>query len=263
VKFGSYFENLFTMNIRIKNVDFYEQLKMRSLVRIEFGSQLYGTKNEKSDTDYLYIYRTSESELRSFLQSKHAFQFKEDGFDHNFVSLHAFIRNLLDGDSTIHFEVLHSEDLKNCIELKFLYDMRYDLVNYSIIKSYLGLARRDLKLRNKQKTAYDFAKAILHAYRGFFYAESLMEQNFTLKNEKYLNIYQSSVFDIELLLTQIDKLRNDLNSNNHFNRYISLENAQKLDFYLHQLMKSDMWAALNWEMNLDLFYNAFENWVEY
>ncbi len=251
------------MNIRIKNFDFYEQLKTRALVRLEFGSYLYGTKNEKSDTDYLYIYRTSESELRSFLQSKHPFQFKEDGFDHNFVSVHAFIRNLLDGDSTIHFEVLHSDDLKNCAELKFLYDMRYDLVNYSIIKSYLGLARRDLKLRHKQKTEYDFAKAVLHAYRGFFYAESLMEQKFTLKNKKYLSVYESNTFDIDLLFSQIDILRNDLNSNNQFNRYISLENAQKLDFHLHQLMKSDIWNALNWEMNLDLFYNAFENGVEY
>jgi hypothetical protein len=24
-----------------------------------------------------------------------------------------------------------------------------------------------------------------------------------------------------------------------------------------------IWTALSWEMNLDLFYNAFENWVEY
>jgi predicted nucleotidyltransferase len=251
------------MNIPIKDFDFYKQLKKATLVRIEFGSHLYGTKNENSDTDYLYIYRTSESELRSFLQSHHAFQFKELGFDHNFISLHAFIRNLLNGDSTVHFEVLHSDDLKNCAELKFLYDMRYDLVNYALVKSYLGLARRDLRLRHKQKTEYDAMKAILHAYRGFFYAESLVARTFTLKNDNYLKVYKSKVFDIDSLFSDIENLRNALNLNNDFTRYITLENAKRLDSHIHSLMQSALWTALSWDMDLSLLYNAFENGVEY
>ena len=96
------------MNIHFEDKDLFEQLKRESLVKVKVGSHLYGMETDESDVDYLYIYLKPENMKDSFIWEHHQLQYKEDGVDHNFVDLHTFIRNILTGDSTINFEVLHS-----------------------------------------------------------------------------------------------------------------------------------------------------------
>src|ERR1700749_424554 len=99
------------MNIHFKDKELFENLKHATLAKVRIGSHLYGTNDSESDEDFLHIYATSEKELQSFIWTNHQLQYKTDGNDHNFISLHAFIRNCVNGDSTINFEVIHSTEL--------------------------------------------------------------------------------------------------------------------------------------------------------
>jgi hypothetical protein len=65
----------------------------------------------------------------------------------------------------------------------------------------------------------------------------LVARTFTLKNDSYLKVCKSMVFDIDLLFNNIENLRNALNLNNDFTQYITLENAKQLDTHIHQLMQ--------------------------
>lgn len=266
------------MNIHFKDENLFELLKSKSLLRIRFGSNLYGTMDENSDTDYLYIYRTSESEMNSFLNSQHQLQYKEvlngNSIDHNFVSLHTFIRNLINGDSTVNFEVLFSEDMKNSLYLDFLWEMRYKFINYSIIRSYLGLARRDLKLLSKQRTLKDKNKAALHAYRGFRFAQCLYEHPFGFMNElrsvkefkKNFSIENSdsgkTLRELTGMISQLREIFN-LDWNVKMNKYISEQNSVLLDSYITSLIQSKEWQEKSWNLDMRVFYNSYENWIDY
>ena len=61
-----------------------------------------------------------------------------------FINIHSFLSNAISGDSTINFGVINSKQILGT-ELDFLYKYREYFYNYKIIRSYLGLARRDLK----------------------------------------------------------------------------------------------------------------------
>lgn len=80
------------MNIHFDNKELFEKLKSATIAKVVIGSKMYGTYDaSKSDIDYLYIYATSENELNSFIKTHHQLQYKEDGIDYNFVSLHTFL----------------------------------------------------------------------------------------------------------------------------------------------------------------------------
>jgi len=263
------------MNIHIKDVDFFEKLKESAILKIEIGSVNYNLNTNKSDKDYLYIYQTSDEESNSFVKVHHQFQYKEDNIDHNFVSLHTFIGNLINGDSTINYEVIHNKVLINT-DLEFLYQLRDSFRNYSIIRSYLGMARRDLKMiGNELEDSKN--KKLIHAIRGYFFAKSIMENNFSLINYDLINIandIRTRSFKQNYLITQeynkkISELRDELNLNIQnkllvLPKLIDPQNAKLLDSKIFNLMSSNNW--LNKKIkNFDLsyYYDTFENWVSY
>ena len=270
------------MNIHFKDSTLFENLIKASLVKVEIGSTMYGTNDSGSDTDYLYVYATSQNELNSFLKSHHQLQFKENNIDHNFISLHGFLNNLINGDSTINFEVVNSDKLVNT-PLQFLYDMRTAFNNYSIIRSYLGLARRDGKHYFKAPTHREQLKSITHIWRGFYYARAILNNNFKLIDveflEKVKEIRKTAEDDFktkkELLnssLDNISRLRDVLNekfNNKKLNlpKYMDISKKKKLDSNLSNLMSmSSAWFyRQNHLNNFDLtpFYDSFENWVNY
>jgi hypothetical protein len=110
------------MNIHLKNKEDFESLMGSVYLTVKVGSNLYGCQNQESDTDYLHFYAEHEDDTKSFLWTHHQLQYKTDKEDHNFTTLKSFIRNLLTGDSTINYEVLHSKDLQNNKDLNFLLD---------------------------------------------------------------------------------------------------------------------------------------------
>jgi predicted nucleotidyltransferase len=235
---------------------------------------MYGTNNENSDTDYLYIYATSQNELLSCFDVHHQLQFIEDGIDHNFVSLHNFLKNCISGDSTINFEVIHSESLKET-NLDWLCAFKNSFITYSINRSYLGLARRDIKHFYRYDDDYNKRKRLGHVVRGYLYAKHMFEKTFDFAkvNEEFKSI-ELNVSDSKMLKSyeqKISTLRDELNEK--FNAK-SLGLAQKFDVNAGISLQENLnaFCKLNaftnkqnilTDFSMAAFINSFENWVEY
>jgi predicted nucleotidyltransferase len=263
------------MNIHIKDINLFNKLKESAILKIEIGSSNYKLNTSNSDVDYLYIYPTTDNELNSFVKVHHQFQYKEDNIDHNFVNLHTFIGNLINGDSTINYEVVNNKELINS-NLEFLYKMKDSFRNYSIIRSYLGMARRDLKMIGNELEEVK-NKKLIHAIRGYFFAKSIMENNFNLINDELILIandirtrnFKQNWSIVEEYNKKISSLREELNLNIQnksliLPKLIEPKNAKLLDDKIFNLIKSENW--LNKKIkNFDLsyYYDTFENWVVY
>lgn len=265
------------MNIHFYDKKLFEFLKEISFTRVRIGSHMYGVDNKDSDIDYLYIYMKPQGLADSFLWEHHQLQFKEDGIDHNFTDLHSFIRNIMTGDSTINFEVLHSNEFRANNDLNFLYENRKWFYSYNIIRSYLGLSRRDLKMCTKvrPKTNGINYKKLYHAARGMRASELLMRGAYEnevsdlfysqylrdIKEEKISNTKARCL--IECTETSLSQIREELNRKfeaKEINRIMSVEHMQLLDAWLQGFThdKTRMWG-----MNTIPFYEALENGIKY
>ena len=267
------------MNIHITDKEEFEKLIYATILTTEMGSSMYGTSDENSDTDYLHIYIPSINEKNSFVNSHHQIQYKENNTDHIFINLHSFIRNCLNGDSTLNMEVLFSDSMKNSKELNFLYEMRNSFINYKIVRSYVGFGNRDLKQVGKQVNDLEKNKKVAHAYRCLKFAEMLLNGTFNpyintldtlyikdkiidIKASKDYKVRDSNISEIK---TNIESLRNDLNDklNNHILHipvYMKCEDQYLLDVNIHDLIESDYWKnKQNWYMNMLPFYKVNEN----
>lgn len=235
------------MNILFKNEQLFNNLKDSALVKVEFGSHLYGLNNDESDKDILYIIAEDKHLSNSFLWEHHQLQYKENSVDHIFTTLNQFIRNLLTGDSTINFEILHCDELKNS-NLNFLYAHRDFFYNYHMIKSYLGLARRDLNQASKE--GYINYKKLSHCYRGYISALGIINKNFDCTYSNYQedfkiikNLKNSSFTgDLGVLISNLEKnlesTRLHLNKDfdeGKFCRMMEISNMKKLDTWLQEL----------------------------
>lgn len=267
------------MNIHFTDKEIFENLKRSSLLNIDIGSTMYGTTDNSSDIDRLYIYIPSVEDDLSFVSTHHQFQYKEEGVDHLFIDIYNFIRNSLNGDATINFEIINSESLKES-DLSFLYDMRYSFHNYKIIRSYLGLCRRDVKFLHKGGTSErDLNKKLGHILRGYEFAKSIMNGNFSSKisGDLLTEIINIKSFDYkkrkvltEKLINDISNLRLDINHKLDskelgLSTYMKIEDQVKLDGYLKNLSDSELWKSKKMENLglLDLIYDVNENDIKY
>ena len=158
------------MNIHIKDENLFNNLKDATIFKMKIGSHLYKTNNINSDTDYLYIYATSKNELLSYINSHHQLQYKENNVDYIFVSLHNFMKNIINGDSPINFEVIQTDEF-NTSCLSWISDHKTNFITYTTIRSYLGICRRDIKQfhkLNKRVYIYSEMKELLDALDKFF-----------------------------------------------------------------------------------------------
>lgn len=156
------------MNIHFTSKELKEQLQESTIFKIEVGSGMYGLKNDSSDTDILCIYLDGKYNLTSFTENHHQFQYKdiENNIDYIFTSLNQFIKNILSGDSTINYEVLKSKEFQE--KFPELSNIKY---NINVVKSYLGIAKRDFKILKK-----DFSnKKLYHFVRGVEFAEAVLK----------------------------------------------------------------------------------------
>ena len=187
------------MNLHISEEQF-KNLKASTIVSIQMGSRLYGAETANSDTDILHIFAKGKDMDQSFVWTHHNFQYKENGVDHVFTSLQNFISNLLKGDSTINYECCFSKEMAESTELKWLYDFREEFKGFSLLRSYLGLARRDLKQYSQN---YD-TKKLFHALRGIWTYELIRKNMY--KNE--LKEIDADYFEflMSIRLGKIDKM---------------------------------------------------------
>lgn len=200
------------MNIHFTDKELFEKLKNATLAKVVVGSHMYGTQNifgdNTSDIDYLHIYATSTNELNTVFNTHHQLQYKEDGIDYNFVSLHTFIKNILNGDSTINFEVVQSDQLENT-HLEWLIKYRKDFITYTMIKSYNGFCKRDLKHFHKAKTEYERSKRFGHIIRGFLYSRDMLYSQWDFKavNDELKGILKGLVINKDLIKDLINEYK--------------------------------------------------------
>lgn len=264
------------MNIHFTDKLLFNKLKDATLVRATVGSHLYGSNTSESDIDYLYIYATSENELNSMVQSHHQLQYNEDGIDHVFVSLHSFIKNCLSGDSTINFEVIQSDILQDtCLE--FIHEYKELFKTQTIIKSYLGLAKRDIKYFHKADTEYLKRKRLGHIVRGYLYANSIMYHRFDFNslNKEYIQILNTLDITTNHDLRKYDQLisicRDELNrrvENKTINLSwrINVEDGIEFNESFLEFVNSELFKHCQKyleDFNMSEYINTYENWVNY
>jgi predicted nucleotidyltransferase len=276
------------MNIHFNEIELFNNLHSLSVFKSEVGSYLYGLKNKSSDIDFLSIYIEPNLNLYTFLWEHHQLQYKTNSIDYNFTTLTSFIRNILTGDSTINFEMLFSDNLKNS-ELNFLYENRQYFINYNIIKSYLGLAKRDLKYWKKDtnnclKHSIETNKKLSHFVRGVLFAEMLLNNKFTLKlNKSFILNYEKSDLDILIDIKNSDfqvdldfinfieekmydlrKLLNHKFEQGYIYKYMNPIKMKEIDSFI-----KDFISSKQNEINIshidyhNLFYESLENGIKY
>lgn len=267
---------IFAMNIHFDDKNLFEKLKRASIVNVLVGSHMYGTSTENSDTDLLYIYATSQNELLSPFDSHHQLQYKEEGVDHNFVSLHSFIKNALSGDSTINFEVIYSGSLAET-PLYWLYENREIFLTYNIIRSYIGFCRRDLNSYGRYKTDKERYKRFGHILRGSIYTEAMLrnEFDFTKCNEETLSEMLKNEYDsgkrLKELTALTTRLRTELTHANDFNtlglgKTIKVADGIKLHEWCIGFCKGDLFMDYQnvlEDFDMNRFIDSVENWVSY
>lgn len=158
------------MNIHFTDKMLKEQLDKSTIFEIEVGSGMYGLKTPVSDTDILKIYLEGSLNLTNITNNHHQFQYKdtENDIDYIYTSLGQFVKNIMSGDSTINYEVLESSEFRAQFKYLYFYINKLDKIN--IIKSYLGMAKRDVKMLKKEHSN----KKVYHIKRGILFAESIL-----------------------------------------------------------------------------------------
>lgn len=158
------------MNIHFADKKLKEQLDHSTIFEIEVGSGMYRLKTSESDTDILKIYLEGDLNLTSITPNHHQLQYNdtENNIDYIYTSLGQFVKNIISGDSTINYEVLQSPEFRK--EFKDLYFFVNKLDKINTIKSYLGMAKRDIKMLKKEPSN----KKAYHIQRGILFAESML-----------------------------------------------------------------------------------------
>jgi len=266
------------MNIHFKDQTTLSILEKSTLAKIKIGAHLYGFNDEQSDTDYLCITVPTLNEQNSFSFTHHQFQYKDEehNIDYMFVNIFNFIRNTVNGDSTINFEVLHAEELTGT-PLAFLYKLNKYFRNYAVIRSYLGLAKRDLNSVSKVSGDREKNKLLLHSYRGYYFAKHIFEENFSnrLSDELYFELLELKLITdyrvrhdkIVWLKEQIRNYRNFISNeleNDRIVRFMNIEGQILLDEKLKELITSEIYQS-KIQSNFDMLpiYNANEKGLRY
>lgn len=259
------------MNIHFTDKELFEKLKNATLAKVVVGSHMYGTNNENSDIDYLHIYATSNNELNTVFNTHHQLQYKEDGIDYNFVSLHTFIKNILNGDSTINFEVVQSDELIGT-DLEWLRMFKDDFITYTMIKSYNGFCKRDLKHFHKAKTE-ERSKRFGHIIRGFLYSRDMLysQWDFKAANEELKEILKDLVIDNTLIKTYTNltnNIRTELNKRLEnktlgYAQHFDVDAGIMLNKELQEFCKSNIFTSKQFDLDITMYINSYENWVTY
>jgi predicted nucleotidyltransferase len=266
------------MNIHFTNPQAFSELQAASIFSIEIGSKMYGTADEYSDTDILHIYIPSIEELSSFVQTHHQFQYKEEEIDHLFVNIFQFFQNSLSGDSTINFEVIHHPNLIGTA-LDWVYQHRHYFQNYKIIRSYLGMARRDLQAVKKANGNRLKNKRMGHVVRGYHFAKAILDGSFSpviqgelLAELKKVKLIEDSRQRHEFgaaLKTNIEALRTEVNhqlseGGLNFPQYMKAEQQKELDLFIQKTIQTKgLQSSQYFSLLKDAIYQALEEGVNY
>ena len=204
--------------------------------------------------------------------SHHQMQYKDENIDYLFINIHSFLRNCLSGDSTINFEIINSDKLINT-ELEFLYKNKKTFYNYKILRSYLGLAKRDIKRINIDgKDNFGRNKKVAHAYRGLVSAVKIMNNRdieLTLDEINFIKEYIWKFDDYvkrfnytKTLISEIEECRKYMNEELKITKFMKTEDQIILDSELNNLLKTTSVEQMS-DFDMTEFYEANENDIKY
>ncbi len=195
------------MNFKISK-KLHDRLCLERYDEYIFGSQLHGIANENSDKDYIRVISDVMYECFNtkgkYLPNIHSYQYDdiENNTQYIWMTETQFYRNLFSGDGNMIADVvILSGDFEDALFL---------CRTYKIIKGYIGVAKRDLKLHGNND------KKKFHAFRSLMMAEMLIDNklptisdvinlknNTTLPSTKELNDMENE------LRTKLNKMLND------------------------------------------------------
>lgn len=188
------------MNIKLTKEE-HERLCSSSFVEYVFGSKLHGIATEESDTDYIRVYEFNEvfgdESIGIFLPNIHSLQYDDNENNNQYVwmTTEQFYRNLLSGDGNMVADV-------HLLSGRFYRPMRYCRTQ-NVIKAYLGVAKRDLKMHGY------IEKKRFHAYRSLMMAEKLID-NVLPTVQDIIDLKASKLPPTEELIILEKKLREEL-----------------------------------------------------
>lgn len=209
------------MNVKI-NKDAHKYLCEQLYSEYLFGSQLHGIANEESDHDFIRV--ISDSFYKEFdtlakhLPNIHSWQYDDEGIQYVWMTERQFYHNLFSGDGNMIADVVI---LNPTFRDKALFLTR----TYKIIKGYLGVAKRDLKLHPHN------LKKHFHAFRSLYMAKELMLGNLpTVEGIKALknDIKLPSRDELTLLEAECRSLLNDLLNDGEIDMYPKFEERNPL-----------------------------------
>lgn len=195
------------MNIKISKEQ-HDRLCKINYKEFIFGSRLFGTETKESDYDYIRIYNPDDIfSFKSYLPNINSFQFDSVDTNEQFIwmTVRQFYQNLYSGDGTMQSDIfLFSGKFKNVLET---------CRTLKVIKAYLGVARRDLKLH---KTKHK----LFHANRSFYIASCLID-NVMPKKEVIKNMKNNLLSKEDLLpLLQANREKaNEMYQNHELHNY--------------------------------------------
>lgn len=188
------------MNMKISK-ELHEQLCKLPFDEYLFGSQLHGIADENSDSDYIRVisddFYNRFTSLAYYYPNIHSFQHTVDkNLQIVWMTKTQFWNNLFSADGNMIADVvLLSGEFSDPLHL---------CRTYRVIKGYLGLVKRDLKLHPK----YD--KKRFHATRGLYMVECLIDGVLpTVKGIQELK--EKELLPNNILLDKERELRSRLN----------------------------------------------------
>jgi hypothetical protein len=168
-----------------------------------FGSQLHGIANNDSDFDYVRVisddFYNNFITLAKYLPNIHSFQYDdvEKNSQYVWTTEKQFYHNLFSGDGNMIADIVILSGEWN--------DALFLTRTYKVIKGYLGVAKRDLKLHGTNP------KKQFHALRSLYMAKTLMHNRLPTVDDIIELKNNSGDLNKDDLWNEEQDLRNKLN----------------------------------------------------
>jgi hypothetical protein len=209
------------MNVKITKEN-HNSLCNMSYKEYLFGSQLHGISNNESDKDYIRVisddFYNNLPKIATYLPNIHSWQYDDvtNNTQYVWMTERQFYNNLFSGDGNMIADVvILSGEFDNVL---------YLTRTYKIIKGYLGVAKRDLKLHGNQE------KKRFHAYRSIMMAEILIDGKLPTVND-IVNLKSKELPTKDFLMNkekEVRKILNNMLDNQEIDLYPSFKSNNEL-----------------------------------
>jgi len=212
------------MNIKITKEQHLELSKWEYEEYL-FGSRLHGIANQESDYDYVRVisdaFYERFSTFAKFLPNIHSFQYDDDNnTQYIWMTERQFFQNLFSADGNMLSDiVLLSGRFENPLFL---------CRTYKIIKGFIGVAKRDLKLHGNSDKKKFHALRSLHMAEKLMYNELPTVEGIQLLHKNYSGCYLPSKETLEKREQELRERLNKMFNEKEISMYPSFKEENSL-----------------------------------